>query len=214
VNEANLGGSDDAPGAIDQATGAMRAATSTAQEKGRELKATATEHSEHLAEEAKAQAQQVVLDARDQLRQQMQTQSDKMRGGLSQLRDQIDALSNGRVEQAGPLPGYLGSVVGQLDSWGDTIDRRGIEGLWHDAEVFARRRPGMFLFGAGIAGFVVGRALRAGAAQTQPSMPMTRSSSTEETTNVPMNHELVVPAEGDTQTIAAQRSETGGLRSA
>jgi hypothetical protein len=50
------------------------------------------------------------------------------------------------------------------------MDQRGVEGVLDDVRSFARRRPGVFLLGAGIAGFAVGRLVR-GAKDAPTSRP-------------------------------------------
>jgi hypothetical protein len=39
----------------------------------------------------------------------------------------------------------------------DWLDHRGLDGVLTEMRSFARRRPGIFLLGAGVTGFVIGR---------------------------------------------------------
>jgi len=47
------------------------------------------------------------------------------------------------------------------------LDRRGFEGAVGELQDFARRKPGTFLLGAAVAGFLVGRAAKAAQASSQ-----------------------------------------------
>ena len=49
----------------------------------------------------------------------------------------------------------------RLYSLASDIDSRGLSAVLDDLQAFARRRPGAFLVGAAVAGFGIGRAVRA-----------------------------------------------------
>ena len=76
---------------------------------------------------------------------------------------QAVALSQGRPEQAGPLVDYAEQAATWLDNAASHIEERGLEGLATDVVDFARRRPAVFLAGAAVVGFGVGRLIRSGA---------------------------------------------------
>jgi hypothetical protein len=50
----------------------------------------------------------------------------------------------------------------------DDIQTRGLTAVLDDVQSFARRRPGAFLVGAALAGFGIGRAVRASSSDGQP----------------------------------------------
>ena len=60
----------------------------------------------------------------------------------------------------------------------DYLDRRGFEGAVGELQDFARRRPGTFLLGAAVAGFLVGRAAKAAQAFGEPVVPPSSGTST------------------------------------
>ena len=67
-------------------------------------------------------------------------------------------------------PGFVTDVASQLaDKLGSTAGRMeqgGVQALADDVRSFARRQPGLFLVGAGVAGFALTRPLLAGGATT------------------------------------------------
>ena len=73
------------------------------------------------------------------------------------------ALAAGRPEQAGPLADYAEQAASWLDTCAAAIEERGLEGISADVVDLARRRPGVFLAGAVVAGLAVGRLIRSGA---------------------------------------------------
>ena len=82
---------------------------------------------------------------------------------IFQAGTQAVALAAGRPEQAGALVDYAEQAANWLDTCANAIDERGLEGLSADVVDFARRRPGLFLAGAAVAGVAVGRLIRSGA---------------------------------------------------
>ena len=96
------------------------------------------------------------------MREQASARGAQAAGGLRSLSGQLEALTNGRPQEAGPLPRYLDQARNQVSTFAARLDERGIEGVLGDMSNFARRRPGMFLAVAAGAGFLVGRMVRSG----------------------------------------------------
>ena len=90
-------------------------------------------------------------------------QATRMARAVFQVGSQAVALSEGRPEQAGPLVDYAEQAATWLDNTASYIEERGVEGLAVDVVDFARRRPAIFLAGAAVVGFGVGRLIRSGA---------------------------------------------------
>jgi hypothetical protein len=80
------------------------------------------------------------------------------------LSDQLSALQQGRPSEAGPLAGYVEDARSRVTSLADRLESGGAAGLVEDVTAFARRRPGMFVAGAVVAGFLLGRLVRGGVA--------------------------------------------------
>jgi len=147
-------------------------------EQGGEVAAKAAEAGKNVAQETKAQASQVVGQAKEQIhtvvgqaRTEVQGQLDakasQAAGGLRTLSEQLNALQQGRPEQAGQIGTYISEAQRAVTSFAERIDRDGVQGVMNDVTQFARRRPGLFLLGAATVGFAMGRTLRAGMAASQ-----------------------------------------------
>lgn len=147
-------------------------------EQGGEVAAKAAEAGKNVAQEAKAQASQVVGQAKEQIhtvvgqartevRGQLDSKAGQAAGGLRTLSEQLNALQQGRPEQAGQIGTYISEAQRAVTSFAERLDREGVQGVMTDVTQFARRRPGLFLLGAATVGFAMGRTLRAGMAASQ-----------------------------------------------
>lgn len=138
-----------------------------AADSAREVKGTVRVQAAQVREELAAQGRTVVEEALTKVQGQSQAQARRAGEGLSRLASEAQALAEGRPEEAETLRDYLTQGADRLmeaaDRFyglADEIDERGIEGVVSDLQRFARRRPGVFLLGAAVAGFGVGRAVR------------------------------------------------------
>lgn len=139
----------------------------TAAETAKDVASTVKEQVGVVGQEAVSQARNLIHESRSQLSTQAEAQTEKIAGSVRQLGDQLQALTDGRIEEAGPVGDYARQIAGTVARYADQIEERGFEGIIQDVQRFARRRPGTFLLGAAIAGFGIGRILRnANAAQT------------------------------------------------
>ena len=138
-----------------------------AADSAREVKGTVRAQAAQVREELATQGRTVVEEARTKVQDQSQAQARRAGEGLSRLASEAQALAEGRPDEAETLRTYLTQGADKLmeaaDRFyglADEIDERGIEGVVSDLQRFARRRPGVFLFGAAVAGLGVGRAVR------------------------------------------------------
>ena len=148
--------------AADAASSAAGDAASTAGDEAKRAAAEAKDQARSVVGEAKEQVSGLVQQARDELRTQSADRSRQAAGGLRTLSAQLQALTEGRPGDAGPLAGYVTDARRQVASFASRLEDRGIEGVVDDVSRFARRRPGVFLLAAAGAGFVVGRFVRSG----------------------------------------------------
>ena len=81
--------------------------------------------------------------------------------GLRSLAGELQALSQGRPQEAERLAGWVRSGQQRLQQWSDRLDRGGIDGVVQDLTSFARRRPLAFL-GACLRGGLSGGPYREG----------------------------------------------------
>jgi hypothetical protein len=161
--------------AVDKTVDKTQEVARDAAEQAKGVAETAREQAAEVGHEVGAQAQRVVEEAKDKLREQGEQQSAQIASALRGFSDQAQALAEGRPQDAGALGGYAEQAAGKVAEVADRVEARGIEGALDDLKTFARRRPGVFLLGAGIAGFAAGRLLRGATAPTPPDTPLSTS---------------------------------------
>lgn len=145
------------------AVGQGKVVARTAGQDVRELGVTVRDQADQVKGELTGQAREILSETRDQLQAQADVQTGRLAAALLQVGTQAVALAGGRPEEAGPLAQYAEQAAGWLDACATEIEERGLEGIAADVTDFARRRPGMFLAGAAVVGFGVGRLIRSGA---------------------------------------------------
>jgi hypothetical protein len=131
-----------------------------------------------VAGQAKQQLENFVGEARDEVRQQAQQRNDQAAEQLRTLSERLIALAQGRPESAGSLTDLLYDADDKVRSLATRLEQRGPQGVADDVSRFARRRPGLFLAAAAGAGFVIGRAVRAGASEQDRAGSPSRSALT------------------------------------
>jgi hypothetical protein len=128
-----------------------------------------------VADEAPAQAARVVEDARTQLTgaaqrtlSDLRTQADDRTAqasrGLRDLSVHVDALANGRPEEAGNLFDIVQAIGQRASDFADRLDAGGVQGAADDLSRFGRQHPWTFLGLSLGAGFLVARIVRTTAA--------------------------------------------------
>jgi hypothetical protein len=135
----------------------------TADQDARALAGTVRSQADQVKGELAGQARELFEETRGQLQSQADQQAYRLARTLFEVGSQAVALSDGRPDQAGPLAEYAEQAANWLDGAASHIEERGLEGLATDVVDFARRRPGVFLAGAAVVGFGVGRLIRSGA---------------------------------------------------
>ncbi|MDQ4134110.1 MAG: hypothetical protein M3179_13115 [Actinomycetota bacterium] len=156
-----------------------RRVASTAAQRGQQVVEATGDDAKSLVAKTKEQASAVAEDATDQARdmldqtktrvqEQTASQTQRLADRLAEFGDEAMALSEGRAEDAerarriaSQAAEKLFEAADKVSVVADDIEERGLEGLLDDVQRFARRRPGLFLFGAAVAGFGVGRLVRA-----------------------------------------------------
>lgn len=127
-----------------------------------------------VVEQGSTEARSLVEDARSQLQSQAATQLQRLAERLGDLGEETMALTDGRSEEAATLRPYMtqaaDALLGAADivyAMADEVEVGGFGGVLEEVERFGRRRPGVFLLGAAVAGFGVGRVVRARRADDQ-----------------------------------------------
>jgi ElaB/YqjD/DUF883 family membrane-anchored ribosome-binding protein len=137
---------------------------STGVESVKQVASDAAEQVKDVAAQAKSQVSDLIGQTRQEVRQQAEAKGQEAASSLRKFSEQITALSQGRPSEAGQLTSYLDDARQRVQGIADTLEQRGPQGLLDDVTQFARRKPGTFLLCAAVAGFGVGRLVRAGAA--------------------------------------------------
>jgi hypothetical protein len=134
----------------------------------------ASRRGRQLQGEAKGHARDLARNAQHQLRGHAQEETQRAGSALSTAGDQLRALADGRIDDAGVFGDYVEQAADAVNRWADTINDRGFDGLLDDLRSVGRRRPGMFLGGALLAGVLAGRFGRNVAQELrddQPALP-------------------------------------------
>lgn len=134
--------------------------TDTARGAAGEVASTAGDQARSLAGEARTEARHVADDVQNRLREEAQEQTRRTSQNLRQWSDELSSMADSG-EQDSPVSGAVRQIAHSGRGAADFLDERGVEGLVEEARSFARRRPVAFLAGAAIAGFALGRVLKA-----------------------------------------------------
>ncbi|WP_223830575.1 hypothetical protein [Nocardiopsis quinghaiensis] len=140
----------------------------TARGTASEVASTAGEQARSLTDEARSEAKHVADDVQTRLREETREQTRRTSQNLRQWSEELSSMA----DQGNPQS-PVSSVVHQVAQGGqgaaDFLEERGVEGLLDETRSFAQRRPMAFLAGAALAGFAVGRVLKASSSATGQS---------------------------------------------
>lgn len=136
-------------------------AASTAAEKAGDVATQASDQVRNVTQEATQQARELAGRAREDLREQAQQRSQHVAGSMRTLADRLGSLAEGNTAEAGPLLEYLREGQYRINEWAGRLDE-GPDAVLDEMRRFARRKPMMFLAGAGVVGFLAGRMVRSG----------------------------------------------------
>ena len=132
----------------------------TAQSAAGDVATTAKEQAQAFTDEARHQARQLYGTTRQQLSEQAEQKAQEASKGLHRLADQVQALGEGRPQDAGQVGDWARQLQTRLRQWATRLDSGGVDGAARDLSRFARRRPLVFLGGCMVAGVVVGRLVK------------------------------------------------------
>ncbi|MCW2758713.1 MAG: hypothetical protein JWO46_2459 [Nocardioidaceae bacterium] len=133
-------------------------AAGTAAEEARNVAGTAADEARQVAAEAKSHVTGLVDQAVSQADDQAKTQRDRLVGVLDSLGDDLHNMSS-RAD-AGLAADLTQEAAGRVQTLATHLDGREPRELLDDVRDFARRKPGVFLASALVAGVVVGRLTR------------------------------------------------------
>jgi hypothetical protein len=142
--------------------------TDTATDAAKDVAQVAKDEGASVVREAKVQLQDLYVQARDEVGDQAAKQQDRLAQGLRSFSDELRSMArNGDGStMAADLVRSTSDRAAAAATW---IGDRDPAGVLDEVKRFARRRPGMFITVAAVAGVLVGRLTRAlaqGAAET------------------------------------------------
>jgi len=149
--------------AASQQAGELR---DTVQEHAGDVASSARDQVGEVARTARSETQEVVERTRHAVESEARQRTEELAHSVRNVGNGLQALADGRPEEAGPVLDYARNAATRVGDVAQRLEDRGYDGLVADVSNFARRRPGVFLAGAGLLGFAVGRVLRSGGASS------------------------------------------------
>ncbi|MCA1835939.1 MAG: hypothetical protein LC721_06310, partial [Actinobacteria bacterium] len=139
----------------------------SAKDAGDRVARTAAGQAREVAAETTHQAWDLLEQGRQQLREQAAFQQEKVALRLATVADELREMAHSsKSDPVSELARHGAESLDQLASW--VRDHQAGE-LLEQARRFARRRPGVFLLGAALAGVVAGRLTSSGVAAVKQS---------------------------------------------
>ncbi|TYP82802.1 hypothetical protein [Blastococcus xanthinilyticus] len=149
---------DEAKHTKDVARDEARNVGQTAAQAGSQVASTAADQARNVADETQRQAKDLLDQGRSQLKDQAVGQQQKAAEGLNAIAQQMRGLADGSSEGApGPVRDLLQQASGSVESFASMLQNKEPAELLDEVRRFARRKPGMFLLGAAVAGIAAGR---------------------------------------------------------
>jgi hypothetical protein len=142
----------------------------TAKEAGQHVMSEMSDQVSNVTGTAKQQVNTLVGRAREEFTQQAEARGQQSISAVRSWGDQLQALVDGRPEGAGQLLDIVRDAQQRVQSYADSLERRGPRAFVDDVSRFARRRPAAFLLAVGFAGFAAGRLVRSGAQKDSPEL--------------------------------------------
>jgi hypothetical protein len=132
-------------------------AAGTAAEESRHVAGVASGEASRVASEAKSQVQSLVGQASSQVEDQSRTQLGRLAEVLGSWAEDLDKMAS---SSEGPASGLAHEAADRVQGLAARLEGREPREVLEDVRSFARRRPGLFLGGALVAGVVAGRLTR------------------------------------------------------
>ncbi|MFC4857340.1 hypothetical protein [Actinophytocola glycyrrhizae] len=152
--------------ARDEAAGVARRAA----DKGGEVAGTVGEQANRVASEADRQARNLLHESREQLTGQARQGQQRAAEGLRTVASQLQQMSD-KSDDQGVASEVARQVADRTNSAASWLEHREPGDLLNEVRRFARRKPGVFLLGAALAGVAVGRLTRGAAAAQSDDRP-------------------------------------------
>jgi len=168
-----------APGNPDLGTNAASDSGPDAKERAAEVKDTSVAAGQHVAgvakdelhkvgSETKQQAKDLYRQTQSELADQAASQQKRVASGIRTLGDEFGSMAE-KSETQGVASDLAHQAASRAAGVADWLDQRDPGALLDEVKGFARRRPGMFIAIAAVAGVVAGRLTRSVIAEAKES---------------------------------------------
>lgn len=159
------------PGGTGQSeTAAGRSTTGTAQQQAanvgksttdaaKKVTGTTKDQAREVAGEAKSQVKDLYHTTTSELREQADVQQRRVASGLHSVSDELSSMAD-KSESRGVATDLVGQAASRAADIADWLDQRDPGSLLEEVRNFARRRPGVFIGIAAVAGIAAGRLTR------------------------------------------------------
>jgi hypothetical protein len=144
----------------DKARAEASATADQAKQAAGQVAGAAVDQAKTVAGEARQQVGAVAQDLRSRAVNEVEEQTKRAAGSLRHWADDMAGLAEHAASDS-PARSLATQVADRGHRAADYLDRQGVDGVLTDVQDFARRRPGMFLGGALLAGMAVGRLVKA-----------------------------------------------------
>jgi hypothetical protein len=128
-------------------------------ERGGQVASTVADEAKHVASQARREARDLMDEGLGQLREQAKEGQQKTAKSLRAIADQLDDMS-GKADAPGVATDVAQEISERARTVASWLETREPGDLVNEVRGFARRRPGVFLAGAAVAGVLAGRLTR------------------------------------------------------
>jgi vacuolar-type H+-ATPase subunit H len=142
------------------------AVTQHAKEAADRVGSTVADQAAEVKRETADQARHVVRDVRERVAAEAEQQARRVSQQLGRIADELGEMARGAPSDS-MSAGAIRSAADTSRQAARFLDERGAQGLLDSARDYARRKPGTFLLGAAVAGFLVGRVAKSATAGEQ-----------------------------------------------
>lgn len=168
-----------APGTPDLGTNAASDSGPDAKERAAEVKDTSVAAGQHVAgvakdelhkvgSETKQQAKDLYRQTQGELKDQAAAQQQRVASGIRSLSDEFGSMAD-KSETQGVASDLAHQAATRAAGVADWLEQRDPASLLNEVKSFARRRPGVFIAVAAVAGVVAGRLTRSVIAEAKES---------------------------------------------
>lgn len=132
----------------------------TARHQAQQLSHSVSRQATEVLEQARERTATVITEAQQRLTVEASMQTERLGEAIEALGDRLQALAEGRLEDAGPLREAADSIARQADDIATTVRQLELDRVVGRGQEFARRHPGTLALAAGLGLFAATRIRR------------------------------------------------------